>query len=176
MMYILLILFTALIIIIIGMLFIPLIICIDTDKECYEVRLKGLLQLRLISREDMPALRMHVPFYTKEFQLINNQKKQNIKHNENKNRNENGKKRSKSRMTPERFMALIRTFKIRQLYVSLDTGDYVNNALLVPLFQWITHYGNQLEVNFNDDTIIRFKASNNIWRLGTTYLRTASKN
>ena len=175
-MNILLILLILLAILIVGLLFLPLIIRIDTVEDRYEVRWKGFLEFRLITKEDLPALRMHVPFYTKDFELTGRGKRKNKTKKKKQLTKEKEQGKRKSRMTPKRVLALLRSFKIRQFYVSLDTGDYVNNALLVPLFQWITNYGNQVEVNFNGDTIIRFTASNNIWRLGTTYLRTAGKN
>jgi len=170
---ILIILLGVILVLILILLFMPLIIRIDTVTDTYDVRLKGIIRLQLIPINGLPGLKLEMPFFTREFDLTKQAGKTKSEQKPKAKKATEKKSRGPS-FTPGRLQALVRTFHIKQLYVSLDTGDYVKNALLVPIFQWVDHYRNRLEVNFNGDTIIRFVASNNIWRLGITYLRTAS--
>ena len=73
-------------------------------------------------------------------------------------------------MTPDKFLALLRSFRVHQFSCTLDTGDYTRNALMVPVFQVMTHYRNNLSVNFTGEFQLKFLASNNIWRLGKAWL------
>jgi hypothetical protein len=160
-----------LIAILIGLLFIPVILRIDTVDDEYHVRLKGLAMARLITIEDWPAVQLKFPFFKKDIRLFSDtRKKKRPKAASTEITKSEKKRKSRPALTPRKIRALLHSFRIEQFYVSLDTGDYVKNALLVPVLQRLNHYRNQVGVNFNGETIILFQVSNNLWRLGTAYL------
>lgn len=68
--------------------------------------------------------------------------------------------------------AVGRTFRLRTCEVDLDTGDYVLNAYLYPVFARLTRRNCRLRVGFNGKTHVRIRVENRLYRMLFAFLRT----
>jgi hypothetical protein len=69
------------------------------------------------------------------------------------------------------MLAMLRTTKVHVFAVTLDTGDYVKNALLVPVFQVLNQTRGNFSVSFQGTSSVQLHASNTLWRLGLAYFK-----
>ncbi|MCA6075530.1 hypothetical protein [Fulvivirga sedimenti] len=164
-----LIVITILLLIILGILFVPIVIQIDTVHETYLVKVSGIGAFQMDHEESELVFILMLPFYKKvihPFRLSEKRKKSPKPAKDTPGK----KEKKKSRMTFPRMLSLIRSFRIREFYCTIDSGDYVRNAMLVPVFQAITSYRNNLSVNFTGEFQLQLYASNNLFRLGRAYL------
>ncbi len=163
---------TILLLIIISLLFVPIVIHIDTVHELFIVKVRGICSFQMDQTENELYFVFNVPFYRKEihpFRYSGNKKK--VEKPDVEKSPKAIKRKKKSRMTFDRFLSLIRSFRVRKFYCTLDSGDFVRNAMLVPVFQVFSRYRNNLTVNFTGDFQLQLYASNNLWRLGRAYLK-----
>jgi hypothetical protein len=162
---------TILLLILLGILFVPIVIRIDTVHEAYFVKVRGICAFRMDHDENELFFVLNLPFYKKEihpFRVSETEKKSRKPAEKTPEKKKGGKK--KSRMTPSRMISLIRSFRVKEFYCSIDSGDYVRNAMLVPVFQVFSKFRNNLSVNFNGEFQLQLYASNNLFRLGRAYL------
>ena len=62
------------------------------------------------------------------------------------------------------FLKLMRTFRITQLQVAIDSDDVIKNALLYPL-NFIRPFRSHLMVNFNDENYLLLTIRNAPWKI-----------
>jgi hypothetical protein len=131
-------------------LFFPLTVKIDTEKNQYYFRLPGVFGIRVLKgktgwgmRYSILFLRFHVRFFKPDKHRRGSEKEH--------------PKAYKGFLT-RRFKAgyftlainTMRTFRLRQLMWSIDTGDYPLNARLIPVASFLNNDRVNLSVNFND--------------------------
>ena len=158
----------------VSLLFVPLVLTIDSVRHKYYLAARGIASLHVIFTDDLPLLRLQLPFYSREFNPFSKPDKK--KKTKEKERSQPGEKRRKGpQMTPAKIMAMVRSFRLRRFSLSLDTGDFVQNAMLVPVMQLGRNRGFDVGVNFTGHTDIVLVISNNLWRIGKAYLLTNGK-
>ncbi len=169
----LLIFLSVVLLLIAGLLFVPIILRIDTVNEVYCVMVRGIMSFRITQENEELLFELSLPFYRKKIFPLRPGKKTS-EEAEKADAKEHVKKKStgkkKSRMSLSKVIAMLRTFHIRDFMCTMDTGDYVRNAWLVPVLQAADQYRNRLTINFQGEFAMRFIASNNLWRLGRAYL------
>jgi len=57
-------------------------------------------------------------------------------------------KHKSKRFTFRQGMRLLKTFKVKQLAIDIDTGDYVQNAKMYPLFAFLNYRFGSFNINF----------------------------
>ncbi|MEJ5964152.1 hypothetical protein [Pedobacter immunditicola] len=62
------------------------------------------------------------------------------------------------------FLKLLKTFRITQLQIAIDSDDVIKNALLYPL-SFIQPFRNHLFVNFKDDNYLVITVRNAPWKI-----------
>ncbi len=142
-----LILFFALLV---SLLFIPVVLCIDTTKNQYFIQLRGLATVSVKQHEKevlqirLKVLLFNFYFYPlrKTLEQVQGKKKKVVKKEVKKH-----KKRSK-RFDIRKMISILRTFKVKKVLINLDTGDDILNAKLYPLFGLLNHYVGTFHVNF----------------------------
>ena len=130
--------------IIVYLLFMDLILFINTGTNEYYIRAKGLLKASLESHKE-ELIRIHIQalfmnFYFYPIKKIGASKKQ-------KNTKARGTKK-KGHVSFQKGIRLIRTFKVKRFYVDIDTGDCIINAKLYPVFALLNHYTGNFRLNF----------------------------
>ena len=67
-------------------------------------------------------------------------------------------------------MKLIKTFRVTNWKVAIDTGDTVKNAWLYPL-NFIPDTRRHLHINFEDENYLVFSVRNAPWKLAYAFFR-----
>jgi hypothetical protein len=137
----LLILLTVIIVLLLYLLFIPIIIIIDTNTNQYYVQLQGLAKAYIESdKKELIKIKLKVFFLNFNFYPLK-RKKTVVK-------KKKIKKYSSKRIEFKKFIRSLRTFKIKRLFVNIDTGDCISNAKLFPLFTFLNQTKGSFKVNF----------------------------
>ena len=126
------------------LLFVPLDIVINIDKNQYFVRILGLAKVALEGHEkEFLRIKLNTLFTRFYFYPLRKKKKGQKKKIETKS----GKKRNyKSNF--KRALQVIKSFKVKKLILDLDTGNCIQNAKLYPAFTFLNHHIGIFQVNF----------------------------
>jgi len=65
---------------------------------------------------------------------------------------------------------MIKTFKVKELKVSVDTDNYIANAYLFPFFYRLSNGNRQLKINYNGDMKLVVDMRNNLYSIIKTFL------
>jgi len=133
------------ILILVGLLFIPINIYIDTRGNEYYAELKGLARAS-VERDKLELIRIRLKIPFKVFYFFPLKPRNTLK----KKKKSIPKKGSKSRnrFTPKTVLRLIGSFKIEKWNVDLDTGDCITNAKLYPLFALLNYRFGGFNINY----------------------------
>lgn len=161
-MVILLVVIALLIVLFVWLLLAPITININTWENDYSVRIWGLGGASFLLMGDDPIVRMHVFFWQKDFYLLEAKKplKKPVK------KARKGSKKFKWSV----ILQLLKTFKVRQFRLELDTDDYVTNAYLYPIFYLASRPQRQLSVNFEGRTNLALQIENRLSRIAGVFL------
>ena len=138
------ILITLFLLLLVALLLVPIIICIDTTSNQYYLQLQGLIKAHLENHDaEIFRIRINVLFmkfyiYPLKKKSINKQKKDDERH----------LTKHKDYMSFSRFFKILRTFKIKQLFINMDTGNCILNAKLYPLFALLNYTAGNFHINF----------------------------
>ena len=148
-MTVLLILLLLIMALVVFLVFTPVSLRIDTYRKEYYVQVWGVIRAWL-EWDRGPILKLRVPFYVIRLDPLapahKKEKKPAIK------KRRARRKRHRGGTTSGRFMKvskLIRSFRVREFKLELDTGDVVQNAYWYPLFFHLNRLGKGTwQVNF----------------------------
>lgn len=130
----------------IGLLFIPLDLYIDTRSKQYYAELKGLARASIeADKMELVRIRIKIPFkeyYYYPLKALSSPKKVA------KNKKMKKKTTHGNRFTPKTILRLIRSFEIKRWKIDLDTGDCITNAKLYPLFGFMNYHFGGFHINF----------------------------
>jgi len=135
----------VLLLILISLLIAPIFVRIDTRANQYSFWLPGLINVNFEGdKKEIVKARvalLFVKFYIYPLNYIGKSKRS-------KTRKPTRKKQSKH-VWFKRFLGVVRTFKVKQCYVNMDTGDVLLNARLYPLFALLNYNGGNFHINFD---------------------------
>lgn len=145
-----LIILSIILIFLLYVLLFPVTIKADTEKNIYFVRLPGVFGFRIIKNITGWRMRFSV-FFIRFSMKIPPAKKPDRKKDE-KRLKKIGKQSRKRFKTGylSYVLKLVKAFRIRKLYLNIDTGDYPLNARLIPVTFFLSNNHINLSVNFND--------------------------
>lgn len=136
----------------ISLLFIPIYININTLSKQYYIELKGLVKASLVSYEAYDfQIRLRILGFDFYFDPL---KKRPVK----KTKISVSKKRSTS-LRINKTIRLMKSFKVKQFFMDIDTGDCILNAKLYTLFALLNYKKTRFYINFEDrnQLILRVK-------------------
>lgn len=143
---------------------------IDSDKAYGQFYFGPLVKGMVFWKEDWPVpyARIDVPFYHREFDLLElavSSESKPIKDkplNEKKTRSGSNKKGINpfKRLSFKRIVSILKSFKVNAFTWRLDTDDYVLNAQLFPLFYVTSTQGLDVGVNFIGENKIKVDVQN----------------
>lgn len=126
------------------LLFLKIVLYVDTANNEYYVQAKGLVKAKIETHEtELIQIKFYAMFLNFSFFPLRKSKKK--------------KKKAKTHKTTvstsrtieiQKLLRIARTFKVVQLLVDVDTGDCITNAKLYPPFAFMNYYGGQFSVNF----------------------------
>ena len=134
-----------LILLIVGLLFIPLEIYINTNSNQYYAQLRGLAKASIEQdTEEILRIRLRVPFKDFFFYPL---RKSSTPKEETKTIKKKERKR-KRKIGPTRIWRIMKSFKVKQMLIDIDTGNCITNAKLYPAFALFDYYLGGFKINF----------------------------
>ena len=126
------------------LLFLKMVLYVDTANNEYYVQAKGLVKAKIETHEtELIQIKFNTLFMKFSFFPLRKSKKKKKKAKTDKTTV------SKRRIIEiQRLLRIAKTFKVVQLLVDVDTGDCITNAKLYPPFAFMNYYGGQFRVNF----------------------------
>jgi hypothetical protein len=122
----------------------PVVLLIDTTTNQYYIQIKGLAKASLEAHtEEVIRIKLNaffMKFYFYPLKNIGSNKKPKT-----------GKKKIKKGGYRPNFytgLRLLKSFRVKKLYVDIDTGDCILNAKLYPLFALLKNYVGNININF----------------------------
>jgi hypothetical protein len=148
---------TLLVILIGFLLWTPIIIKVDTDTNDYFVQWRGLAKARIEGDEqEIVRVKLNVLFLNFKFYPLRSWGK-----SEKKKGHSEVKKTKKFNPKNGRIaLRVLRTFEIKQFLLHLDTGDYILNAKLYPVFFFLNRFYGDFAINFNDKNRLALQVQN----------------
>ena len=148
---------SVLLLLLLSILLAPIVLNIDTIKNEYYVRVKGLVKASLEPHEtEIFRIRVHTFFMNFYVYPLQKKKKKKVKPKE------KGIKKFRKKANLSKIIRLIRTFKIKRLFLDLDTGDFVWNAKLFPVFVFLNNQIGGMSINFQGRTNLVLQIENKL--------------
>lgn len=145
---ILLITVSIILLIILWIIFAPMILSVNTDTGDYSLRIPGIFKVRLITDEDLFYIRARmffIPFRIDPFRIVQPQIK--IK--------QEVERQAGQVILSYRLRALrelLSSFRLKYLYLDIDTNDVFLNAYLYPVFLFLRSDRIQCATNYLERT------------------------
>jgi len=145
----------------------PMVLYIDTAKNNYYLQLKGLAKANLLTDEtEIIKVKLKVLFFN--FYIYPfKPKKTSVKVKKTKKKTA---KKSAKQIGIKKIIKLIKTFKVKQFRMDVDTGDYIANAKLYPLFTLLNYKYGGFHVNFEDRNTMLLSLENRPIRIIKTFI------
>ena len=145
-MEVVLLLLALVILMVIGLLLIPLQLYINTSSKIYSARV-GHLAKAYVEADTVEIIRIRMRVLGYQFFVYPLKKKKSARKKLKKKRKPKApyKNLKKGGQWVIRFL---RSFKIKEFQLNVDTGDFVRNAQLYPIFGFINHYYLPCSINF----------------------------
>ena len=124
----------------------PVIINLETETGRYQLALPGIFKAAVVSSEELFHIRGGIYFIPDRFNPFSGgMGKRKKKTGKPKQKKGLGFRSGNMQMIPD----LVRSFRIRKLYLDIDSEDFMLNAWLVPAFSFINSENIQMRVNFH---------------------------
>lgn len=152
---------SLLLVLLLGLLFSPLIIRVNTQQNLYQLSW-GLARVQLTPATDGGHFLFRYAFWRWEFPVLKLLAKLPRPK----------KPEAKAKMAPKkgtgffsfrRLRRVIRTFKLRFFYLDVDTDDFVYNAYWYPVFRVLSTPTRTLTINFAGRNQCAFEVHNRVY-------------
>ena len=145
-----------------GLLFAPIQIYIDTDTVKYYVGIKGLAKASLEpDKKELIRVRLKVLFYERCFYPIKKSSKPKLPEK---------KAKPHRKIKFGKILRVIKSFEVRRFELDLDTGDYIANAKLYPVFMLLNHYVASFHINFENRNKLLIDIRNRPYRILKSFI------
>ena len=138
--------FGLLFLVLISLLFIPIELYLNTITNQYYVQLRGLVKVSIeIDKKELLRVRLQVFFRSYYFYPLR-------KNNSSKTKKIREKKHLKSRnkINFKTVLRLLKSFKVKEFVLHIDTGNSILNAKLYPAFSFLNYHIGNININFED--------------------------
>ena len=135
---------SLLLLLILYLLTVPVIFLINTNTQEYSVRVVGLAKATLEGdKNELLRIKLKVPFKNFYFYPFRTKTKTKEKKRKAAKITKRGKK-----FKYKSFVRVLNSFKLKQLVLNMDTGDYILNAKLYPVFLALNYTKGNFNINF----------------------------
>lgn len=153
----------AIILIVLGilvtyLLLMPIILSINTLKNDYYIQLKGLAKANIEAHEDeLVRIKLKVFFMTFYFFPIDEYyKRKRVK----KLKPKKNKTKSRKRLSLNKGLQVLRSCKVKQFAIDVDTGNVITNAKLYPAFAFLNYHIGGFNINFQGQNQLAVRIQN----------------
>lgn len=137
------ILLVVILLVFIYLLYVPVILNIDTVSNEYYVQIKGLAKASWEKHEvEIARIKLRVFYFNFYFYPLKNLRFKKVKPIKR-------LPRKKHKLGFREYYRLASTFKLKKLRVDLDTGDFTLNAKLYPVFALLNYRYGGMHINYN---------------------------
>jgi hypothetical protein len=141
---------------------------IDSTTGLIQVRFHLLARATVVVENDVLLVRLNALWWKKTFDILQafSQKR------EQKAPSVQKKRRQSKRSFPlDKVRGVLRSFTIRRCLIMLDTGDVRANAVLFPVFYWLSlTTGQSIAINFYQQNDLVLDIENNIARIAWAFI------
>jgi hypothetical protein len=137
------ILISLLLIFILWLLFVPLILYTNTERNRYLLTLPGIFKAVIVPEGGLFYIRVWILFFPIKFNPFEQKTR--------KEKSKPGKKKKRHLWRSSNFRRMrgaLHAFRIRRLEANIDTDDFTLNAWLVPVFTTVNGGNIHLQINF----------------------------
>ena len=128
------------------LLFVPIVFFINTSTNQYFIKAKGIAKAS-IEADELEIFKIHLKFLFFNFFFYPLKKKRLKKVN--KGENKIAKEKPFKIVHFKKVLSVIKSFKVKQFQLDIDTGDCIVNSKLYPVFVFLNFYNHtQCRVNF----------------------------
>ena len=159
--------------VVLSILLTPLTIKIDTTENIYQVKLAGLVTAWPGWEHDIFCLHVKVPLKHFRITRFRSKKKTEGEKEKEKKAIELKKKDKSGGVSAIRVLSVLKSFKLKDFQLEMDTDNYVANGQLYPLFWWINQQGLNCSINFNGHNHLSLVARSSLMRMGMAWLKGA---
>jgi len=146
------------------LLFTPLALIIDTEKNYYAIRWGFIAIGSVIPVSKDLLIHVRITFWHRDwslFELITKRKEPSAQKVAKEKAPESGRSgKIQKRLSPGKILRILRSFRIRTFAINLDTDDYTVNGLLYPAFYFMNGKYGRWQINFNNEFILKLKITN----------------
>ncbi|MDF0715396.1 hypothetical protein PY092_04480 [Muricauda sp. 334s03] len=146
-----------------GLLFVPIQIYVDTATNKYFAGLKGLAKASFEPDEkEFLRVRLKVLFYEHCFYPLTKSSKPKP----------SKKKKTKPRrkIKLRKMVRLLKSFEVKRFALDMDTGDYVANAKMYPIFVLLNQYVASFHINFENRNRLVMDIRNRPYRILKSFI------
>jgi hypothetical protein len=166
---------TAIMLFFVWLIFGPIRFKINTMKHRYEVILPGIIRGMIIPTDDFLIFKLWITAIPIKFDPLKPGKSKKPKKKEKPEKKK--KKRKKEGSIPinkirKMAIRIMKSFTIEKLYWNMDTGDYVLNARLMPVFAAVSNNKRHLIINFQETNEFEIIVKNRIFNFIRIAIRT----
>ena len=137
-----------LVLFVVALLFAPIQLYVNTDTSEYYIRVVGLAKASLEpDNRELLRVRLKTLFFEHSFYPL---RKKMMK----KGKPAKQKTKRKRKIRFKNFVRLLRSFEVRRFLLDIDTGDYVFNAKMYPIFMLLNRYVASFHINFQGRNIL----------------------
>ena len=158
-------LFGFLLLLIGWLLLAPLELYINSDRNQYIFRYLGLLKAELLGdKQELVICRLSVlgwPYDLYPLRRLGKRKPADELRQKSKKR----KRRFGWKPSWDQIKALFKAITLKELRIDLDTGNWVTNAKIYPVFWWMNKIKGEWQVNFEHHNAIRLHLRTQPYRL-----------
>ena len=148
------------------LLFMKIVLIVDTVNDEYYVKAKGLAKAKIESHEtELLQIKIYTLFMKFSFFPLKKLKKKKKKA-----KTDKAAVRKSKTLEIKKLIRIARTFKVDQLLVDIDTGNCITNAKLFPSFAFMNYYGGQFRVNFEGRNQLFLKVQNRPIRIIKSFI------
>ena len=156
--------FGVLLLLIVLFLLLPLQLYINTDSNQYFAQM-GYVAKASLQGDEAEILRVKMQILGYRFFLYPLRRKKDL--------GKKGSPRNKSRRKKPGgrwFIQILKAFSIRKFELNLDTGDYVINAKLYPLFGLVNPYLANCKVNYQGNNYVVCDLRSRPWKILRSFI------
>lgn len=154
---ILMVLLIAVLVFIVSLLLMPIVFFVDTSTHQYYLQLRGLAKANLEADDDqLIRIKLKLLFFSFYFYPL----KKRLKAKKTDKTKPINKMKSIRKFNIKTGLRLLKSFKIKTIFVDIDTGDCITNAQLYPIFSLLNYYKNGFNINFKGNNRIILSIQN----------------
>jgi hypothetical protein len=149
-----------------GLLWAPIRLEIDTRADLYRVQWSRIASAAWLPEQGLDLVEVRIFFWKRKIALLQ-MSAQKGKKSMPKLEEKRGEKPAKKARRPglRSVKKILKTFEVRRCHIALDTGDYVWNAWLFPVFWFLKSQKMRVWINFQGKNELSLLVQNRLGRI-----------